>query len=82
MWAERRAMQRAVARPGNWIVNADLDEHYEFPAPLRKVVAYCRHKGANCVQGPMIDRSSPGGILRPVANALSLAEQFPVEADV
>ncbi|PZX14348.1 hypothetical protein LX81_02931 [Palleronia aestuarii] len=81
MWEERRALQRRVAVPGDWIVNADIDEHYVFPAPLAEVIAECRDVGADCVQGLHIDRLAPEGRLAPVASEPALAEQFPVEGE-
>ncbi|NDV00064.1 glycosyltransferase family 2 protein [Pseudoroseicyclus tamaricis] len=81
MWAERRALQREVAAPEEWIVNSDVDEHYSFPAPLPEIVEHCRQVGATCVQGLQIDRFAADGTLAPVADAPALAEQFPSEGE-
>ncbi|WP_090114969.1 hypothetical protein [Limimaricola pyoseonensis] len=81
MWEERRRLQRAVAAPGDWIVNSDIDEHYLFPAPLAEVIAHCDKVGANCVQGVQIDRFAPEGALAAVAPEPALAEQFPVSGE-
>ena len=51
MWETRRALQRDVARPGDWIVNADMDEHHVYPAAISGIVRHCHAKGHNAVQG-------------------------------
>lgn len=82
MWAQRRQLQQEVAEPGDWIVNADVDEHHQYPAPLQEVCRYCLSKGYNCVQGFMIDRLAENGELIEVSKTPELPNQFPVEADV
>ncbi|WP_031549615.1 glycosyltransferase family 2 protein [Parvularcula oceani] len=82
MWAQRRALQAELAEPGDWIVNADVDEMHVYPAPLPEIVAELEAEGLNCVQGVMIDRLAPGGALAAVEADRPLAEQFPVRADV
>lgn len=81
MWAERRALQRAVAAPGDWILNSDVDEHYSFPAPLTEIVRHCRAVGVNCVQGLQIDRFTADGTLAQVTATSPLVQQFPVEGE-
>ena len=81
MWAERRALQREIAAATDWIVNADIDEHYVFPAPLDEIVAHCVEVGVNAVQGVQIDRFAPGGELVPVSAAPELSRQFPIEGE-
>ena len=82
MWAERRALQARVARPGDWIVNADVDEFHRYPAPLAKVIEYLRERRLGALQGVMIDRLAVDGALHTVRNGRPLEEQFPVRADV
>lgn len=82
MWAERRALQAEVAAPGDWIVNADVDELHEYPAPIGEVIAELERTRRNCVQGVIIDRLAPDGSLAPVRPNRPLAVQFPVRADV
>ena len=82
MWSERRRLQRDSVRPGEWVVNADVDEHHRYPAPLPDIVRHCEAKGYNGVQGFMIDRLASGGALQPVRDAPDLASQFPIEAEV
>lgn len=82
MWRERRRLQQDVARPGDWILNADVDEHHRYPGAVLDVVRYCERKGHNSVQGFLVDRLAPEGELRTVADAPALREQFPLEAEV
>lgn len=82
MWAQRRQLQQDVAKPGDWIVSADVDEHHQYPAPLQEICGYCLSKGYNCVQGFLIDRLAENGELVEVSNTPELSSQFPVEADV
>lgn len=82
MWAERRALQAEVAGTGDWIVNADVDELHEYPAPIGEVIAELERTRRNCVQGVMIDRLAPDGSLAPVRPGEPLAAQFPLRADV
>lgn len=82
MWAKRREVQARVAAPGDWIVNADVDEFHEYPVPLPEFLAFCTRCGATMVQGPFIDRLAPQGRLAPVEAGRPLFEQFPIQADV
>ena len=82
MWAERRILQRHVARQDDWILNADADEHHVYPCDPATVASYCCAKGYNAVQGVMVDRLAPDGVLAPVAPAPMLEAQFPVAAEV
>jgi hypothetical protein len=82
MWAERRRLQRDVAGPADFIVNADMDEFHAYPAPIGEVAAYLEKKGLNAVHGPFIDRLAKGGALAEVAASPPLSQQFPIEADV
>ena len=82
MWHERRELQRRVADPRDWVINADVDEHHDYPAPLGSLIAYCERKRYTCVQGMMIDRLAPGGELARVDARPSLARQFPLAAEV
>jgi len=81
MWERRRAVQARVARPGDWIVNADVDELHEYPAPLPEVIAWCEARGITALQGPFIDRIAPDGGLAPVRETPALSDQFPVRAE-
>ena len=82
MWAERRALQMRVARPEDWVLNADADEHHAYPDAPAAIARYCERKGYNAVQGVMIDRLAADGTLAPVAAKPALAAQFPVAAEV
>ncbi len=82
MWAERRRLQQKLDRPDAWILNADIDEHHQYPAPLDRIVAHCRAKGYNAVQGFLIDRLATGGDLAALADAPPLAAQYPLESEV
>lgn len=82
LWQRRRAVQRRLVRPSEWLVSADVDELHAYPAPLAEVVAHLEELGATVLQGPMLDRVAPGGVLAPVDPRRPLAEQFPVVADV
>ncbi len=81
MWERRRALQERVAGPRDWIVNADVDEFHEYPAPLAEVQDWCASLNITCVQGPFIDRIAPDGTLAPVRAAPSLDAQFPIKAE-
>lgn len=82
MWRQRRELQRRVATAEDWVINADIDEHHDYPATLGTLIAYCERKGYTCVQGMMIDRLAAGGALAPVDARPALAEQFPIAAEV
>ncbi len=82
MWEQRRRLQARVARSGEWIINADADEHHRYPASLAEVIRYCERHAYNCVQGVLIDRLAPGGELKPVDAAVALSRQFPIEAEI
>lgn len=82
LWQRRRALQRRVATAEDWVLSADIDEFHVYPAPLSEVVDHLEECGANLLQGPMIDRLAPGGVLAPVDPTRPLADQFPVIADV
>lgn len=82
MWEERRALQRLVAQPGDWILNADMDEHHIYPDDPSRIVALCRRLDVTAVQGMMVDRLGPAGSLPPLRNAPDLPTQFPVRADL
>ena len=82
MWAERRALQAEVTGPGDWVVNADMDELHEHPAPLDAVIDYLEAERRNCVQGVFVDRLAPDGSLAPVRPDEPLARQFPIRAEV
>ena len=81
MWERRRAVQTHVAQAGDWIVNADVDEFHEYPAPLNEVLDWCGERRITAVQGPFIDRIAVDGALATVRTAPPLAEQFPVCAE-
>jgi hypothetical protein len=82
MWEQRRRLQLEVSSDGDWIVNADADEHHRYPAPLDEVIGVCEAKGHNAVQGFLIDRLAPAGRLAEVQEGQALAEQFPIRAEV
>lgn len=82
MWQERRDLQVAVAAPEDFILNADIDEHHVYPAPLDEIAAELERTGTNACQGYLVDRLAEGGELEPIATAPSLAEQFPIESEV
>lgn len=87
LWQRRRGLQRRVVPADGWVLNADIDELHSYPAPLREVVAHLDEEGLNLLQGPMLDRVAPGGVLAPVepygvAGGRRLSEQFPIVADV
>lgn len=81
MWEQRRAVQQEAA-PGQWILNADVDEYHEYPELLHAFLERCDTMGVDCVQGPFIDRLAPEGVLASVSETPSVLEQFPVMADV
>ncbi len=81
MWERRRAVQARVAGKDDWIINADVDEFHEYPAPLPEVLEWCRTREITCVQGPFIDRIAPDGRLAPVRSEPSLDQQFPLKAE-
>lgn len=82
MWARRRDLQRRVAEPEDWVLNADVDEFHEYPEPLPAFLEHCEQEGVDCVQGVFIDRLAPEGRLAPVAPEPAVLEQFPLRADV
>lgn len=82
MWAHRRALQQDIATPGDWIVNADVDEFHRYPAPLEEIVRFLEEESAGSIQGVMIDRLSRDGSLDEVRSDIPLQEQFPLRADV
>ena len=82
MWAERRRTQADEAGPGDWVVNADVDEFHRYPAPLPEVIAYLEARGAGALHGVMVDRLAPDGTLAEARPGVPPAEQYPVRADV
>ncbi|GFE64898.1 hypothetical protein [Litoreibacter roseus] len=82
MWAERRRLQRDIADRGDWILNADVDEHHAYPGSIGSVIAHCETKGYNAVQGVLIDRLSETGALNPVLETPPLSVQFPLQAEM
>ncbi|EKE43380.1 hypothetical protein OCGS_2512 [Oceaniovalibus guishaninsula JLT2003] len=82
MWERRGAVQQAVCPPSDWAVHADVDEFHHWPEPLHACLARAEALGANCIQGPMIDRLAPGGRLAPVAASPGILDQFPIRAEV
>ena len=82
MWARRGAVQSRICAPGDWVLNADVDEFHRWPEPVADCLARAADLGADCVQGVMIDRLAPGGVLSPVREAPHVLEQFPVRAEV
>ena len=87
LWQRRRGIQRRLVPAGAWVLNADVDELHAYPAALSEVVAHLDEQGLDLLQGPMLDRVAPDGVLapvepRPAEGGRTLAEQFPVVADV
>ncbi len=82
LWQRRRALQRSVVPPEAWVLSADIDEFHAYPAPLAAVIDHLEAEELNLLQGPMIDRVAPGGVLARVERDRPLAQQFPVVADV
>ena len=82
MWERRRDLQARHVRPGDWVMNADVDEMHRYPADPWSVVAGLESLGARSVQGVMVDRLAPDGRLPAVEAGRPLAEQFPIRADV
>lgn len=82
MWKRRQALQTRVADAHDWVISADIDEFHEYPAPLEDVLRKLEGDGVTVLQGPFIDRITPGGLLRPVDPDRPLEHQFPIEADV
>ncbi|WP_416397977.1 hypothetical protein [Allohahella sp. A8] len=82
MWQQRRSLQLDVVRPGDWVLNADVDEHHHYPAPLTEICSYCQRKDFNSVQGVLVDRLAENGELIEVDSRPELSQQFPVEAEV
>ena len=82
MWEQRRLLQQDIAHPGDWLINADVDEHHAYPAPIKEICDYCRQKGYNGIQGFLIDRLARNGELLEVTDRPELAQQFPLEAEV
>lgn len=82
MWEKRREVQKRVAAPDDWVLNADVDEFHEYPADLAPFLAWCDGKGVSVVQGPFIDRLAPDLSLARVREDTPPHEQFSVQADV
>ncbi|NNU16844.1 hypothetical protein HK107_10995 [Parvularcula sp. ZS-1/3] len=82
MWAERRRVQRAVCSPGDWVLNADVDELQRYPDTLGAVASFCELTGRNVVQGFLIDRLAEGGRLNAYTEGDDLADAYPVRAEV
>lgn len=76
-WTERKALQRHISSPEDWILSAAVDEHHAYPAALTDIAAYCAAKGHSCVQGFVIDRLTQDGSLPPVLHDSPLDRQFP-----
>jgi hypothetical protein len=82
-YSQRQAGCRlAGARPGTWILHADLDELHEYPAPLRAVTAAAAEKGTSVVSGHFVDRVAADGSLPQVRAEPSLWEQFPISCNL
>lgn len=82
MWQKRRDVQKRATEDGDWVISADVDEFHRYPAPLAEFLRECDRRGADCVQGPFIDRVAAGGVPKAPAAQPALPEQFPVETDV
>ncbi|KAF0675882.1 hypothetical protein [Profundibacterium mesophilum] len=82
MWARRGAAQAEFCAPDAWVLNADVDEFHRWPEPLADCLARADALGVDCIQGVMIDRLAPGGVLAPVAPAPGIGTQFPIRAEV
>ncbi len=82
MWAKRGEVQARVCPPGDWVLNADVDEFHRWPEPMADCLGRAEALGADCVQGVMIDRLAPGGALAPVRESPPALEQFPLRAEV
>ena len=82
MWEKRREVQVREAAPDDWVISADVDELHEYPEPLDDFLGRCDKIGADCVQGPFIDRLASGGTLAPIVPEASIMEQFPLMTDV
>ncbi len=81
MWEQRGAVQARACPPGDWVLNADVDEFHRWPEPVADCLARAAALGADCVQGVMIDRLAEGGALAPVRAAPHILEQFPLRAE-
>lgn len=81
-WDRRKALQRAVAAAEDWVLTPDIDEFFDYPAPLPEFLAALDRMGVTCAQGPFLDRLSADGTLPPVTDSPDLWQQFPVAAEL
>lgn len=61
-----------------WYLIADQDEFQHYQEDVKAVIDDCSHRGFTYVRGCLVDRFSPDGILAPIDNDATLADQFPI----
>lgn len=80
-------------KPDDWVMVADLDEMYEFAAPINDIIGICESKNLPCVYGHFVDMVAADGSLAtvkppppnadfihmPLPDRANLRDQFPVE---
>jgi hypothetical protein len=72
-------MRRRVVGEGEWYMTADLDEFYEFSAPIPDLIYRAESHSLNCVRGHFLDRVTEDGTLAEVdGSAGKLSSQFPL----
>jgi hypothetical protein len=73
-----KAVLRHAAREEDWILNAQLDELHEFPAPLDQIIAAAKAANIDTVYGEVIEHTTTDGSLPPILPQPPIWEQFPM----
>ncbi|MEA2708102.1 MAG: hypothetical protein QOF78_703 [Phycisphaerales bacterium] len=86
--ARLNALVASCVDPGDWVINADLDEFVECdrfsrtPADLRKLLSAADANGFTFIPGRFVDMVALGGELNHICADVPLWEQFPIACNV
>lgn len=61
-----------------YIIYADIDEFFEYPAPISEIISEMNKQNIWCIASHFNDRISSDGLLIDIANNIDLGEQFPL----
>jgi len=78
----KERIRRLIAKSGDWIIPADVDEFIQFPAPLSDLTRQMADRGCNHLAGALVDRLDETGELAPLRAAPSIWAQYPIACDL
>ncbi len=79
---KEKSVVEKVMGEDDWIITTDVDEFFDFPIDLRKLIAICEDQECQVVYGKIVDRISSDYKLKKVDKTKSLWEQFPINAKI